>query len=110
MPVVDTLLHECAHMLAPPGSAHGKNWKAIARALSAVRRSRPPRLYTATPIPHSCLQPTKLQGQLPCLNHQHQSRLLPYRAPMLGIRTMFSHLSRHPAFHLELFISRITNS
>ena len=26
-PAVDTLLHECAHMLSPAGEEHGKRWK-----------------------------------------------------------------------------------
>ena len=34
-PAVDTLLHECAHMLAPAGEGHGKRWKRIAEPFAA---------------------------------------------------------------------------
>ena len=62
-PAVDTLLHECAHMLAPADEGHGKRWKKIARALRCTPRASSPVEYRN---PHkSMLSPSQITGEEP---------------------------------------------
>jgi hypothetical protein len=62
-PAVDTLLHECAHMLAPAGEGHGKRWKRIAEALRCTPKASSAVEYR-NPHP-SMLSPSQITGEEP---------------------------------------------
>ncbi len=64
--VMDTVLHEAAHVLAPRGAGHGWQWKEIARRIGA----RPVRL--ADPDA-SLLPPKKFIGQCPLCPYTFKS-------------------------------------
>lgn len=62
-PAVDTLLHECAHMLSPAGEGHGKRWKRIAEALHCTPKASSAVEYRN---PHtSMLSPSQITGEEP---------------------------------------------